>query len=57
MLRIFPLSVAFPIAAGSLIVATHVVARLYLAEAPTAVQTLGVAVILAGIFLVFARAQ
>jgi multidrug transporter EmrE-like cation transporter len=57
MLRIFPLSVAFPIAAGSLIVATHVVARLYLAEAPTAVQTLGVAVILVGIFLVFARAQ
>ncbi|MEX0697899.1 MAG: hypothetical protein WD099_10175 [Dongiaceae bacterium] len=57
MLRVFPLSVAFPLAAGSLIVATHVIARMYLAEAPTTVQTLGVGVIVAGMFLVFMRTQ
>ena len=32
MLRYFPLLIAFPVAAGSLILATHLIARFYLAE-------------------------
>lgn len=55
MLRVFPLSVAFPVAAGSLIVATHVIARIFLAETVSATQTFGVGMILVGIFLVFMR--
>lgn len=57
MLRYFPLSVAFPVAAGSLIIATHLVARFYLAETVTVAQTAGMAVIVAGMFLVFLRTQ
>lgn len=57
MLRVFPLSIAFPVAAGSLIVATHVIARVYLAETVSMSQTFGIGLILAGIFLVFMRTQ
>jgi multidrug transporter EmrE-like cation transporter len=57
MLRVFPLSVAFPVAAGSLIVATHVIARFYLAESVSLPQTFGIGMIIAGIFLVFMRTQ
>jgi multidrug transporter EmrE-like cation transporter len=57
MLRYFPLSIAFPVAAGSLILATHLIARLYLAETVLASQTIGIGLIIAGIFLVSIRAQ
>lgn len=57
MLRVFPLSIAFPVAAGSLIVATHLIARFYLAETVLASQTFGIGLIIAGIFLVFMRTQ
>ncbi|MEX2127724.1 MAG: hypothetical protein WD871_05720 [Xanthobacteraceae bacterium] len=57
MLRVFPLSVVFPIAAGSLIVATHLLARFYLAETVSILQTFGIGMIVVGIFLVFLRTQ
>jgi uncharacterized membrane protein len=57
MLRFFPLSMVFPIAAGSLILATHLIARFYLAETVLASQTIGIALIIAGIFLVSIKAQ
>jgi multidrug transporter EmrE-like cation transporter len=57
MLRAFPLSIAFPVAAGSLIVATHLIGRFYLAEPVTIAQTAGVALIIAGIVVVFLRTQ
>jgi multidrug transporter EmrE-like cation transporter len=57
MLRVFPLSVAFPVAAGSLIVATHLLARFYLFETVSTLQTFGIGMIIAGIFLVFLRTQ
>ena len=57
MLRIFPLSIVFPIAAGSLVIATHLIARFYLSETVIASQTLGIALIIAGIFLVSMKAQ
>jgi multidrug transporter EmrE-like cation transporter len=57
MLRFFPLSIAFPIAAGSLILATHLIARFYLAETVLVSQTIGIGLIVAGIFLVSMKAQ
>jgi multidrug transporter EmrE-like cation transporter len=57
MLRAFPLSVAFPVAAGSLIVATHLIGRLFLSETVQASQTLGIGLIIAGMVLVTLRAQ
>jgi multidrug transporter EmrE-like cation transporter len=45
------------VAAGSLIVATHLIGRFYLAEPVTIAQTAGVALIIAGIVVVFLRTQ
>ena len=56
ILRSFPLSFAFPIAAGSLILATQGVGYALLGEALSAVHVIGVMLIIAGIGLVFARA-
>ena len=56
ILRLFPLSIAFPVAAGSLVVATQAVARFYLGETVSTMQTLGVVTIVAGIALAFVRA-
>ena len=55
MLLRLPLSVAFPVAAGSLIVATQIAGRLLLGESLPLAHLGGVALILAGIALVFAR--
>ncbi|MEO8667450.1 MAG: EamA family transporter [Bauldia sp.] len=55
MLRVFPLSIAFPIAAGSLIVATNLIARYFLGETISSAQMLGIGLIVAGIFLIFLR--
>jgi len=57
ILRAFPLSIAFPVAAGSLIVATHFIGRFYLAEATSLAQVFGIGMILIGIFLVIFRTQ
>ena len=57
MLRAFPLSIAFPVAAGSLIIATHLIGRFYLGEATSLAQTAGVTMIVAGILVVFLRTQ
>jgi multidrug transporter EmrE-like cation transporter len=57
ILRVFPLTMAFPIAAGSLIVATQLIARFYLAETIVTSQTIGIGLIVVGIFLVSLRAQ
>lgn len=55
ILRNFPLSFAFPIAAGSLIIATILTGRVFLKEAVTASQLIGAALIISGIFLTAAR--
>jgi multidrug transporter EmrE-like cation transporter len=57
MLRVFPLSIAFPVAAGSLIIATHLIARFLLGEVVLMWQTIGVALILAGIALTSVKLQ
>ena len=56
ILRKFPLSISFPIAAGSLIVATQAVGHLFLKEALSMTHLAGVALIVAGITVVFVRA-
>jgi multidrug transporter EmrE-like cation transporter len=57
MLRLFPLSIAFPVAAGSLIIATNLIARFLLGEAVLTSQTIGIALILGGIVLVSVKVQ
>lgn len=56
ILRKFPLSLAFPIAAGSLIIATQAFGHFFLKEALPSLHLVGVALILGGIALIFARA-
>lgn len=51
-----PLSLAFPIAAGGLIVATQIAGYLFLSERITSVHGLGIAFILVGITLVGSQA-
>lgn len=51
-----PLSIAFPVAAGSLIVATQLVGRFLLDEQLHLVNFSGVGLILVGIVLIFSRA-
>ena len=50
-----PLSVVFPIAAGSLVIATQIVGHLFLGETIRLVHAGGIAMILAGIVLIFVR--
>lgn len=56
MLTRMPLSVAFPIAAGSLVMATQIVGYLFLDERLQLGHLGGIALILAGIAIVFAEA-
>lgn len=56
ILRKFPLSISFPIAAGSLIITTQAVGHMFLKEALSTTHLAGVALIIAGIAVVFARA-
>ena len=56
ILRKYALSIAFPIAAGSLIIATQAVSYLFLKETLSTTHLVGVALIVAGITVVFARA-
>ena len=53
ILRLLPLSVAFPVAAGCLVVATHLFAVLLLKEPLTPLHGVGVALLLSGIFLIY----
>jgi multidrug transporter EmrE-like cation transporter len=55
MLTRLPLSVAFPIAAGSLVMATQIVGWLFLDERLQVGHLGGIALILAGIAVVFAE--
>lgn len=55
ILRRLPLSIAFPVAAGSLIVASQVVGWWLLSESIDMAQILGVLLILAGASLIYAR--
>lgn len=55
ILRLFPLSFAFPIAAGGLIVCTMITGRAFLRESLTVSQLAGAALIISGIFLTVAR--
>lgn len=56
LLMRLPLSVAFPLAAGGLIVITQVTGHAFLHEPLSGMHLTGVAMILAGILLVFIRA-
>jgi multidrug transporter EmrE-like cation transporter len=56
ILRLLPLSFAFPIAAGSLVIGTMLTGVLFLKEAVTISQSFGAVLIIAGIFLI-ARAR
>jgi len=56
MLTRMPLSVAFPIAAGSLVMATQIMGYLFLDESLQLGHLGGIALILAGIAIVFAEA-
>jgi len=56
ILRKYDLSVAFPIAAGSLIIGTQAAGYLFLGETLSTTHMVGVALIIAGITIVFARA-
>jgi len=56
MLTRMPLSVAFPIAAGSLVMATQLVGYLFLNESLRFGHLGGIVLILAGIAIVFAEA-
>lgn len=55
LLRRLPLSMAFPAAAGALIAATAVGGYVFLAERLSAIQVVGIALILVGILFVYAR--
>ena len=56
MLKLFDLSVAFPMAAGALIVATQLVSYAFLNESFTLVKVCGSMLIIAGIFLIHSQA-
>lgn len=56
ILRAYPLSVAFPVAAGALMVGTVLIGGLFLREDITAQQILGTGLIFAGIVLVVQKA-
>jgi multidrug transporter EmrE-like cation transporter len=55
ILRYFPLSLAFPVAAGALIVCTMLTGRVFLQEAISGYQLAGGGLIILGIFLTAAR--
>lgn len=55
ILRYLPLSFAFPIAAGGLIVCTMLTGRVFLKEAISSPQLIGAALIIFGIFVTAAR--
>jgi multidrug transporter EmrE-like cation transporter len=55
ILRYFPLSFAFPIAAGALIICTMLTGRLFLKEAISGSQLIGAAFIISGIIFTSAR--
>jgi len=55
ILRLFPLSVAFPIASGMLIIGTTLTGFMFLGEKISLVQFFGVALILVGITFVGAK--
>lgn len=50
-----PLSVAFPIAAGSLVIATQLTGHFFLSEVITHTQLIGVLLVVAGISLIYVR--
>ena len=56
MLMRLPLSVIFPIAAGSLIVGTQIVGLFFLDEKISGMHWIGVVLVLVGIGLIYARA-
>lgn len=53
ILKTYPLSIAFPVAAGALILATQLVGFFFLGEGMTLQKESGVALILAGIVVLF----
>jgi len=56
ILRLFPLSMAFPIAAGSLMIGTSLIGHFFLNEAIDARHLVGVGMIVAGIALLASKA-
>jgi multidrug transporter EmrE-like cation transporter len=55
ILQRYPLSVAFPIAAGSLVIATQVLAFFFLEEVITMTHLFGVCLVIVGIGLLYAN--
>jgi multidrug transporter EmrE-like cation transporter len=55
LLRMMPLSVAFPVAAGSLIAGTQVAGKVLLQEKLGSLHVIGVGVIILGVILVFSQ--
>lgn len=56
ILRLYPLSLAFPIAAGGLIIATNLVGAIWLKEPYTALNIAGIVLIIVGMTMVYLRA-
>jgi len=56
LLTRMPLSVAFPLAAGSLVIATQIVGSLFLNETLSLTHVGGIALITAGIAVIFVQA-
>jgi multidrug transporter EmrE-like cation transporter len=55
ILKMNPLSIAFPIASGALIIATQIVGIFFLNEKANWVQIIGILVIIGGIYLTYAK--
>jgi multidrug transporter EmrE-like cation transporter len=55
ILRLLPLSVAFPVAAGSLIIVTQLIGALLLKETWDFINALGVSLVFLGIVFIYTR--
>jgi multidrug transporter EmrE-like cation transporter len=55
ILKMNPLSIAFPIASGCLVIGTQIVGIYYLNEKTNWLQIAGVCLIIAGIILIYAK--
>lgn len=55
LLRWLPLSVAFPVAAGALMIGTQIAGPVFLGEQISALHLVGIAVLLVGVSIIFVR--
>ncbi len=57
IMRMLPLSIAFPVSAGALTIGTQLAGWLYLKEELSTLHFIGVGVVMVGIFLIFRAAD